>query len=226
MGKHTFLSVLGVSIVLILLGSLISPQIDDSDNLGFPWQVEVMADGGTRVFQIHLGKTSLAEAEQLFEDEGELTLFYPPEGKPAVEAYFDNLIIGRLKAKLVVSFSIPDQDLEDMYNRGIRVSKLGSGTLKVTLHPDDVARAREEKITAITYLPSINLEAGLIEKRFGMPDDRIKDSAGGGVHWLYAEKGVDVMLSEEEKEVVQYVMPKNFAALVEPLRQQSEETLQ
>lgn len=218
MGRHVFLSVLGFSVLALIIGTLLSLPFGNDSNLGYPWQLEVMPDGSTRVFQVHLGQTTLAEAERLFQESAEITLFVPRDEKPVIEAYFDTLFIGGLKAKMVMSFDLSDDDIQQIYNRGVRISTLGSGTRKVSLHGDDIARIKNEKIIGLTYLPSINLEAGLIEKRFGPADDKISDSVSGGVHWLYADKGVDVVLSDEHKEVIQYVMPVNFDKLVAPLK--------
>ena len=174
-----------------------------------------------RVFQVHLGTTTLAQAQQLFQEGAELTLFDPKGEKPVIEAYFNDLYIGGLKSKMVVSFDLSDEKIEQIYNRGVRISTLGSGTRKVTLHADDVAWIKNQKIIALTYLPSINLDAELITNRFGNPEEKIADSISGAVHWLYPDMGVDVVLSDDHKEVVQYVMPVNFPRLVEPLRQQT-----
>ena len=220
MGKHVFLSVLGFSVLALLLGMLLSSQYGDRVNPGYPWQIEVLPDASTRVFQLQLGSTTLAQAEQVFQEAAEVTLFDPADEKPVIEAYFNDLFIGGLKAKMVVSLDLSDQQSEQIYNRGVRISTLGSGTRKVTLHADDIALIKNQQIIGLTYLPSINLDAGLIEKRFGQPDARITDNISGAVHWLYADKGVDVVLSEQHKEVVQYVLPANFARLIAPLQKQ------
>lgn len=223
MGRHVFLTVLAFSLLALVIALLASMQMGERPNLGFPWQVDTLADGSTRVFQVQLGHTTLAEAEQLFRDSAELTLFDPKQEKPVIEAYFNDLFIGGLKAKMVVSFDLADEAIQQIYNRGTRISTLGSGTRKVTLHGDDIEYIKNQPIVALTYLPSINLDAQLIEKRFGEPDARINDAASGGVHWLYQDRGVDVVLSEDHKEVVQYVLPANFAALIAPLQQQATE---
>ena len=69
----------------------------------------------------------------------------------------------------------------------------------------------------MTYLPSINLQADLIEKRFGQPANKITDAVGGAEHWLYPDTGVDIALHAEQKEVIQYVMPADFNKLQQPL---------
>jgi len=220
-GRHVFLTVLGFSVLALIGGILVSMQFADKTSLGYPWQIRTLPDGSTRVFQVQLGTTTLGQAEQLFQEGAELTLFDPKDEKPVIEAYFNSLSIGGLNAKMVVSFGLSDQQIEEIYNRGVRISTLGSGTRKITLDADDIAWIKKQPIVALTYLPSINLDAQLIEKRFGQPDAKINDSASGGVHWLYRDKGVDVVLSEQQKEVVQYVLPANFDKLMAPLQQQA-----
>ena len=218
MKNSIFLKVLGFSIVAILVGMFLTSQMGERKNLGFPWQIDVMPDGATRIFQIHLGSTSLGEAEILFQEPAELTLFVPQDEKPVVEAYFDSVMTGGLKAKIIVSFDYSETEIDAMYKRGVRISTLGSGTRKVTLHEDDLQQIRQKAIIALTYLPSINLDEQLIEKRFGQPSEKVTDSISGAVHWLYPNKGVDVTLSTEAKEVLQYVIPANFSKLVTPLK--------
>ena len=41
----------------------------------------------------------------------------------------------------------------------------------------------------------------------------------GTVHWLYPKLGLDIALDSNSKGVLQYVLPKDFAALVQPLRE-------
>ena len=218
MGKHIFLSVLGFSILAIIAGTFLSSMMEDRVNLGFPWQIEHMPDGSIKVFQVHLGQTKLLDAEKQFGVPAELTLFAPENGPSVVEAYFNDLTIGGLKAKVVASFDLSDHQIEQIYNRGVRVSTLGSGTRKVTLHNDDIIFIKSTPIAGLTYLPSINLDDQLIEKRFGQPDEKVVDPVSGAVHWLYANKGVDVTLSDDAKEVLQYVIPENFSKLVAPLK--------
>lgn len=212
--------VLGAA-VLILLGLMASwlttdepPQVAD-----MPWQIEATADGSIRVFQTHLGVTTLGEFVQRYKEAPEVSLFVQPGGKRVVEAYFDQIVMGGLKAKVVAALSMDEQALNDMYARGARISTLPGGTRKVELSSDDLARINSIAISSMTYIPSINVNAGLILKRFGEPAQKVKDINTGAEHWLYPDKGLDIALSEDSKEVFQYVQPKNFNSLVEPLNQ-------
>jgi hypothetical protein len=56
----------------------------------------------------------------------------------------------------------------------------------------------------------------MITQRFGQPAERIK--AGTTFeHLLYPDRGLDIRLDTEGKEVLQYVAPRDFTRIREPL---------
>jgi len=219
MGKHVFLSVLGASILALLLGvylsSLKAPQ---TDHAGFPWQLEILPSGQSRVFSLTIGESTLGEAEQVFQEYAELTLFSAPQSEPVIEAFFSEVKIGGLKSKMVMSIQLPTNEIQAMFDRGTRIATLGSGTRKVTLAVEDAAKVRQTAISSITYLPSVHLDAELIANRFGEPAEKITDSESDAVHWLYPQKGIDIALSENDKEVILYVSPTAFDKVLQPLK--------
>jgi hypothetical protein len=219
--QSTFLKVLLASFLMLALGLLLSwfttdkaPAVTD-----FPWQIEPTTDGSIKVFQVHIGVSTLGEFIQRYKVLPELTLFVPPAGDAVIEAYFDSLMLGGLKAKVILSLNVDKATLDEMYNRGIRISTLGSGTRKVDLSSDDVNQLNVVSISGITYIPTINVEDALVQKRFGEPKQKITDSNSGAVHWLYPEQGLDIALSEKDKEVFQYVRPQDFDKIMTPLTQ-------
>ena len=224
MGKHVFLSVLAGTLLALVAGVyLMSFKDPHASHAGYPWQIEQLASGHTRVFSLTIGQSTLGDAEKLFKGIAEITLFAAPESvsprpEPVIEAFFSEVNIGGLKSKMVLTLDLPADEIETMMNRGARIATLGSGIRKVTLSSEDASRAREFAIASITYLPSINLSAELIEKRFGEPAEKIADTESDGIHWLYPEQGIDIAISEENKEVFQYVLPAKFTALVAPLK--------
>lgn len=71
----------------------------------------------------------------------------------------------------------------------------------------------------LIYIPTVQLDEETIVRRFGEPTYKIKlKTKEPGWHYLYPEKGLDLIFKEEGKEVLQYVLPKNFNALLEPLQ--------
>ncbi len=227
MGKHVFLSVLGVTLLALLVGVYLSSMSTPSDNMDshfsenmYPWQVIITPSGESRIFGLTLGRSTLQEAEQLFKEVSEITLFVPSDSSAVIEAFFEEIKIAGLKSKMIMTMDIPLSEAKLMFNRGVRIATLGSGTRKITLAGDDALKVRLSIIRAITYLPSIQLNEKLVEKRFGQPNKKIPDHKSDAVHWLYQDKGLDVVLSLKKKEVIQYVQPKNFDQLVQPLMQQ------
>jgi len=219
MGKHVFLSVSGATILALVLGVYLSSlKAPKTDHAGFPWEVEILPSGQSRVFSLTLGENTLHDAQQLFKEIAELTLFSAKDSAPVIEAFFTEVKIGGLKSKMVMSFQLPEDEIQAMFNRGARIATLGSGTRKVTLSADDAAKVRNTAIASITYLPSVHLDESLIENRFGVPSEKIIDSESDAVHWLYPEKGVDIALSETDKEVILYVSPAAFDKILQPLK--------
>ena len=219
---NTFLKVLLFSVLALVLGLILSwltvektpPPAD------LPWQIDKTADGSIRVFQTQLGVTTLGEFIHHYKQLPEVTLFVPRTGDSVIEAYFNSLMLAGLKAKVVLLLNVDKPTLEAMYDRGIRISTMGSGTRKVELSSEDIQTLRTMTISAITYIPSINITDALLQKRFGEPAYKLDDVNTHAVHWIYPEKGLDVALSDNDKDVFQYVHPGEINKVIDPLMQQ------
>jgi len=59
-------------------------------------------------------------------------------------------------------------------------------------------------------------------KRFGQPSQRIREKKSGAVHWLYPQNGLDITLGGGEKPLLQYVPPRDFDRLLNPLKASGE----
>ncbi len=187
-----------------------------------PWKIEINADGSSSVLGLTLGHSTLAEIQAQFEDTPELTLFLAKDGSMSVEAYFERVFISGLRADMVMNLLLPAADIQAMFARGVRISQLGSGEKKVTLSPADEKLAGQAIIEHLTYLPMADLEPELLEARFGVPSERIP-AESDIEHWLYPDKGLDIAVDPDRKEVFQYVAPKDFKHLVErPIRRTAE----
>ena len=183
-----------------------------------PWQIEPTASGNIRVFGLELGQSTLREAERLYHGGAEVSLFVAPDGQYRVEAYFDKVVLGGFSAQMVMVMALPGERLAAMYQRGIRVSHLGGDRKKVTLAPEDLQRVFDSPIASLAYLTRARLDAELLQKRFGEPDQRIREEQGQMTHWLYPHLGLDVALQDNGHAVLQYVSPKQFTELMAPLQ--------
>lgn len=217
--RHTFVQVLLATLFILVLGFWVAWLTMDKPVpvTDYPWVIETTTNGSIKVFNTHLGITTLGEFIQRYNTEPEISLFVPPHGDTVIEAYFNSLWLGGVKAKIVLSLNVNKTERDAMYDRGLRISTLGSGTRKVQLHSDDITRLNSMAVTAITYIPSLNLETSMLQKRFGEPAQKIMDSVNHAEHWLYPDKGLDIALNKNEKDVLQYVSPKDFDKLVAPL---------
>lgn len=223
MDRKIVLYVLGFALFGFIGIMLVLPEEADDGVVRLPWEVSVDAQGRTRAFGLTLGETTLADVRALFGEEGKVNLFADPAtGAFEVEAFFEQIWLSRLRGDFVFSLQADNELLAPMYERGLRISQLGSGAKRVTLAPEDTARLAEAPIASITYLPWKSLDDQIIERRFGTPTRRITEPETGVVHWLYPARGFDVAIDRKGGVVIQYVNPADFAALIAPLEAASQ----
>lgn len=187
----------------------------------FPWHIEHPTPGGLRIFGLTMGQSNTADADKLFTEEAEPSLFKSATGDLVMEMFFEEVRPAGLKAKLVMVIGVSDSDIHAIYERGARMSSTGSGK-KITLAPDDLVRVRKMPIVSLTYMPSIKLDDDILLKRFGQPAQRVKEQKTGTIHWLYPQHGLDIALGGAQKPVLQYIAPKDFDKLSRPLLSQGE----
>lgn len=220
MDKKIILGV--IALIFFSISALLmlpEPPKQSPDTL--PWKITHPAPGASHIFGITLAESSLNDLEATFKEQSEVSLFKSSDGKMLVEAFFDELNLNGLKAKFVLTIGVPADELEGIYNRGIRMNSTPSGK-RITLAPDDLERVRRAPVSTLTYLPSLRIEESIFTKRFGTPHERIRETKSGAVHWLYPEHGLDITLGDGEKPLLQYISPRDFQLLREPLLAQGE----
>jgi hypothetical protein len=207
----------GVAItsVLILLGAFVIPA-DRPEMNDFPWHIEHPAPDAVRVFGLTIGVATPAEAEARFKEVAEPSLFKSPSGQLGAEVFFEQVELAGLRSRVVLTVAVPETELKQMYERGLRMAATGSGK-KITLTPDDVTRLRSLPISSLTYMPGVRVADDLLLKRFGKPAQVVKEAKSGAIHWLYPQNGLDITLGGSEKPLLQYVAPKEFGKLTSPL---------
>jgi hypothetical protein len=224
MGRHTFLSVLAFTVLILALAIFLpSGRVPAPGRADYPWNVVVDNEGFSQVFGISVGRSTVRQAAERINEPAEVSMFVAADGKQTVEVYFDRVAIGEFYAKVVLGVALDEAMLKEMYERGVRISSLGGSVRKVELHPDDLARVNDAVIGSLTYIPSANLDAEVIRKRFGEPARRLKERDSGLVHWLYPAIGLDLAVNEEGKEVLLYVKPADFSRITAPLQDKTEE---
>jgi hypothetical protein len=219
MDRKIVLGVVGAALLGFFAVLLLMPPTIDDGQVRLPWRTATDAAGNTQVFGFTLGETSLDQVRDLFGQEGTINLFETPgrEERYGTEVYFEQVYLQSLRADFVITLDVDQETLGAMYERGLRISQLGSGAKKVKLDPRDADTLRHRPIRAITYLPQARLDEALIDKRFGTAAGRRTEPGTGIVHWLYPERGMDIARDPKGKVVIQYVNRTDFASLLAPL---------
>ncbi|NTV09886.1 MAG: hypothetical protein HGA47_03830 [Zoogloea sp.] len=183
---------------------------------GLPWQIEPLADGSSRVFGLNLGSSTLGDARPRFGSEMQVAIIWTPDETGAVEAYSDTATMGAVSGKMILTAELPAATVEAMKLRAEKTEYMESTTRKTTLAPADLEAAYAARIRSMSFIPSANLDEEIVLQRFGPPAERIK-SSDHVEHFLYPAKGLDLILDSKGKELLQYVPPRDFARLRDPL---------
>ena len=214
MARKIYLGIAAISLLIVGAAFFKGDEIPEKTDL--PWHIERPKVDTIRIFGITLGTTNAQEAQQHFKEEGKPILFKSPSGHLVVEVFFEEVNLAGLKARIVLSIAVPESELQGMFDRGVRMNATGSGK-EITLTPDDIARVFSLPVSSLTYMPATRLEDAVFAKRFGQPEMKVKENKGGAVHWLYPQNGLDIALGGNEKPLLQYIAPKNFDKLTQPL---------
>lgn len=184
---------------------------------GLPWQIEVLPDGSTRVFGLHIGSSRLADAIEILGSDMELAIIAASDEVGNLEMYYGHYRAGLLSGKLVLQTDIDEKKIKNLRDNASKSEYMATGKAKkYMLSPDDLPMVLNEVIIGLTFIPAVNLDEEVILARFGEADRRVQSD--GAVHYLYPEKGLDVVYHEDSKEILQYVTPDAFTQLVQPLQ--------
>lgn len=206
---------------VIILGLVVYPFacLHDNDSRrvsGLPWQIEILPGGLTRVFGIVPGRSSLKEAAASLGDDYELAVV-ENSNDTSLEMFYGHYRAGLMTAKMVLVGDVSEAVSNAWKQRATKTSYMESGTArKYSLAEADRAQAMRAIVRAITLIPSVNLDDDSIRRRFGEPSDTVQRTAGV-THYLYADRGLAIALSDEKKDVLQYVAPDQFSRLRDPL---------
>ena len=199
-----------IAIGLLFFNSSEQPgneQHNDEPVTGLPWQIDKLPGGDTRVFGITLGQTTLAEAIELLGDDMKLAIIAAPHESGAVEAYYSHHTAGPITGKMILILDMDPDVLSRLRERAFQ----DGGTRRYRLHPDDLPVAFQAAVRVINFLPGFNLDEEIVQARFGTPVEIIPVD-DQQQHWLYPDKGLDLIFNAEGKEVLQYLRPAEFSA--------------
>lgn len=210
--------------IAIIVALLATPLLFMSDKMpassetqdGMPWQVDVTSDGNSRVFGLMPGHSTLSEARQRLGTDCQVALIMAPGEVGSVEAYYESINIGMLSGKMILTLDTAAAQREEMLKRARKAEYMNSSTRRIELADTDLAALATATVGAITFIPAASLDEQIILQRFGQPAERIRNGESLE-HFLYPGKGLEIRLDPKGKEVLQYVAPRMFARLRDPL---------
>lgn len=182
-------------------------------NETLPWQI-VVHDGTSSVSGLTLDQSTLGDAAKRFGHPQEWATVAGPGETGSLEAYYSEASMGPVSGKLVVRADVDAATLARLHKDAVHVQKMDS-SLRFTLAPQDRALAEHAPISGITFIPSDHFDEATAIARFGHPTERLRIDAHTE-HLLYPDKGLDVVLNDNNKNVLQYVAPRDFARVRDP----------
>lgn len=216
-------NVIIISVVVLLALFLMTKKPVENDkqiNEKYPWQINVLDKGQTSVFGITLGKTLLREADYILKSTPKMALF-DNNGELSLEAYYKNISLGGLIGSFIFALDANAEYLNKIKNSSSKKERTENNGTRYELDKPTSDNAKSLVIKNLIYVPTVQLSEETIIQRFGTPTYKIKlKTKEVGWHYLYPEKGLDLIFKEEGKEVLQYVQPKDFNLLLEPLQTQ------
>lgn len=210
-----------VAIVIALLAAPLLFISDDDKRVelpaqGLPWQIELTDNGQSRVFGLVPGSSTLEGARARFGPDVQVAMIIAPGETGSVEAYYERVSAGIVTGKLILTLESTLAQREEMLKRAVKADFMESTTRRVELAEVDLQAISRAPVSAIAFIPSANLSEEIVLQRFGPPAERIRASEQVE-HFLYPEKGLDLRLDAKGKELLQYVAPRDFARLRDPL---------
>ena len=183
---------------------------------GLPWQIEILPDGNSKVFGLTLTSSTIGDARERFGTDMEVAVIAAPGEPGSLEAYYNQVTAGVLTGKMILAAAVDKETVERMRQHAVKSEYMESSTRRYALSPDDLALAYSAPIGGITFIPSANFGEEIALRNFGQPGERIRASEQVE-HFLYPEKGLSITLDSKGKELLQYVAPRQFARLRDPL---------
>jgi len=209
-----------ILLVLISLFLLVDKKPENSKRIveTYPWQVSILEGGKSRVFGVVLEETALKDVDRLLKSTPKVALF-ELDKKLALEAYYKNVSLGGLIGSFIFTLDAPVEQLNRIRQESHKKEPAENNGYRYELDKPTTDRAKSFVVNTLIYIPTVQLDEKTIVQRFGEPSYKIKIKTKEiGWHYLYPEKGLDLIFKEEGKEVFQYVLPKDFNLLLGPLQ--------
>ncbi len=203
--------------ILFILMFLINPRHPEIASGDLPWNSVINEQGNVEVIGLETNSTTVIQAKWMFRDDVSVKIFHDSvKGIKFAEAFFPSIHIGTIHAAMVLRINISAEELERMFNRGVKTTINKLGLREVIPNSEDNFFLKNQTFSFITLLPRKNLTTESIKERFGDPEKIVVDNDGLS-HWIFPEKGLKLIQSNEGREGLIYQNPVGEVANVAPL---------
>ncbi|VAX24526.1 hypothetical protein MNBD_NITROSPINAE01-607 [hydrothermal vent metagenome] len=163
-----------------------------------------------------MGRTIVNSAMRTLNMEPEISVFKSRAGTFTLEAYFGKVRMAGFTGTLIANLEAGNMWLAEAEKTAVKRENAQNGAMKIILSSVNYRSAMLMTITALTYIPSVNLDADMVKGRFGEPVEKITLN-DNSERWLYPDKGLLVAINKNGKEVFEYVRPADFEKIAQPL---------
>ncbi|HIF47324.1 hypothetical protein [Candidatus Thioglobus sp.] len=182
---------------------LLTRDIQTPENQAMPWQSYINDQDQTVVFDLTMGQSKLLDAARLFGTEIEASLFENENVDPELEVYFSSTKVGGISAKIILNLALNNQNI-DILRDNIDVSMMmPSGVKKTTFKSKAESLMSRFTIKSLTFIPRADLPENVVIDLFGKPD-RVDLSDQGISYWYYPEKGLKIIMDDEQKDILEF----------------------
>jgi hypothetical protein len=206
-------------IVLLFIFAVVFTPSTDQETPGshfYPWNIEVDSHGYTQVFGVTIGQSTWLDVNKHFNKYGKLAVFDDGKGQLSLEGFLGDITVSGITGRMILALEA-DQELLQKLMQGARKQEAQkSGAIRYTIDHGQRRDIVDLPVISLTFIPVVDLEPELIKQRFGEPD-RIISMPFGVRHFIYLHKGLDIIVDNSGKEVLQYVIPAKIDNLIPPL---------
>lgn len=177
---------IATALMILVIGD--SP--DSEQTAQAPWNIDIQANGTSRVFGITLGRTQLQDANQILAQYPDTYFIPASDDMPArLVSVYDELNTGGLLATIELQYALEPSTLAEYEKSALTVAD------KPYLQLSDQHQMQllSATIKNLIYKPAIDYEVDVILQRFGPATEQlqINDSTQS---WRYPELGLEIVI--------------------------------
>lgn len=201
------LAIIAIGVANVYFGP--GPEGSKETVKNLPWDIVITPEGNTRVFEIDVGATTVAQASKQWRAHPEIALFRLPDGSHRLEAYLGKVQLGPFQARIIFNLKPSETQLAEFAANSSSSDVTPSGNYQLRLSGDDFDKALDMPIAELSYSPAVDTRPKSLKNLFGEPEGELEIDDNSS-YWLYPQKGVVMLINADDKEVFHYFPPSDY----------------